>query len=136
MGVQRVATIALEADASQVDAARRFVRRVVADHVDPVTVGDLQLIVSELFTNALEHGSGDCVTVDVEETPTAVGVTVHSTGRADVGPRTDWAVAEPPEITGRGLGIVRELADELVIGRNGSEFVVTAWRSSRDRADV
>lgn len=137
MGAHDTATIVLEADASQVAAARRFVRGCLSDRVDPDMAGDLQLIVSELFTNAIEHGNAETVTVDIEQTATAVGVTVHSAGSsAGVGALADWSVAEPTEITGRGLGIVRQLADEIVIDRERGAFVVTAWRTLRARADA
>lgn len=128
-------TIVLEAEASQVAPARRFVRRMLAGSTDPATLSDLQLIVSELFTNAVEHGVDGTVRVVVHDTPGFVGVTVQSRGPAPaVGESSEWHVAAPTAISGRGLGIVRELADEVVVERIGDDLLVTARRSTHDRA--
>jgi anti-sigma regulatory factor (Ser/Thr protein kinase) len=130
-------SIVLEADVSQVAPARRFVRRVLAESADPGRLGDLQLIVSELFTNAVEHGTDDTVRIDVHDDPTFVGVTVQSRGPAPgVGAAADWSVARPSALSGRGLGIVRELADEVVVERDGDQLLVTARCSTHQRADV
>jgi anti-sigma regulatory factor (Ser/Thr protein kinase) len=127
-------TIVLEADASQVAPARRFVRRMLADATDPATLSDLQLIVSELFTNAVEHGVDGTVRVVVHDTPHFVGVTVQSRGPApQVGEASEWHVAAPTAVSGRGLGIVRELADEVIVERVGDDLFVTARRANHDR---
>ncbi|TDT18680.1 anti-sigma regulatory factor (Ser/Thr protein kinase) [Ilumatobacter fluminis] len=134
MGERAATSITLEAAASQVAHARRFVRRSVED-VDPAVVDDLQLIVSELFTNAVEHGASDTVEVVVAQRPDRVSVTVDSRGPTPgVGPATDWQVADADALNGRGLGIVRELADDLVVERDGEEFIVTATLSLRQHA--
>lgn len=134
MGERAATAITLEAAASQVAHARRFVRRTVED-VDPAVVDDLQLIVSELFTNAVEHGASDTVEVVVAQRPDRVSVTVDSRGPTPgVGPATDWQVADADALNGRGLGIVRELADDLVVERDGEEFIVTATLSLRQHA--
>ena len=128
-------TIVLEAEASQVAPARRFVRRMLTDSADASTLADLQLIVSELFTNAVEHGVDGTVRVVVHDVADFVGVTVQSRGPSPgVGETADWSVAEPTAISGRGLGIVHELADELVVERNGDQLVVTARCATNERA--
>ena len=134
---ERVATsITLEAATTQVAPARRFVRRTVGD-ADFSVVDDLQLIVSELFTNAVEHGSSEAIEVVVTQRPDCVSVTVDSRGPTpDVGPATDWHVAGAEALSGRGLGIVRELADDLVVERDGDAFVVTATKLLRQNADA
>jgi anti-sigma regulatory factor (Ser/Thr protein kinase) len=126
-------TIVLEAEASQVAPARRFVRRMLAESADATTLADLQLIVSELFTNAVEHGVDGTVRVVIHDRPDFVGVTVQSRGPAPgVGETSQWHVAEPAAISGRGLGIVRELADELVVERDGDQLLVTARCATRE----
>lgn len=127
----RGASIVLDADAAEVASARRFVRRVLDGDVDPAVVGDLQLITSELFTNAVEHGAHGEVELSVECDGGTAEVTVRSIGPADVGPAVDWEIAEADSVTGRGLGIVRRLADELIVERNDGAFVVTARRRAR-----
>jgi anti-sigma regulatory factor (Ser/Thr protein kinase) len=120
--------IVLDAVSAEVASARRFVRRALAGEVDPTVVGDLQLITSELFTNAIEHGLHHQVELSVDCHDGTAEVTVRSHGPADVGPATDWEVAHADSITGRGLGIVRHLADELIVERTSDSFVVTARR--------
>lgn len=131
--VERTAmSIVLEADVSQVSHARRFVRR-SADVDDPALTDDLQLIASELFTNAVEHGSGDAVEIIVAVVDHGVCLTVVSRGPTPGVPSaSDWQVAVPDAPNGRGLGIVREIADELVVERDDDRFVVTATLSERE----
>jgi anti-sigma regulatory factor (Ser/Thr protein kinase) len=130
------ATIVLAAEAAEVSTARRFVRRELADGADACVLSDLQLIASELFTNAVEHGAHPEVEVIVEASDDTAEVTVRSGGPADVGPAVGWQVADAESITGRGLGIVRELADELIVERADDAFVVTARCRSRQCADA
>ena len=136
MGERAATSITLEAAVAQVAHARRFVRRTV-DDVDPAIVGDLQLIVSELFTNAVEHGTSEAVEVVVAQRPEWVSVTVDSRGPTpDVGPVPEWRVADAEALSGRGLGIVRELADDLIVERDDEAFIVTATLSLRRRAET
>ena len=90
-------------------------------------VVDAQLIASELVTNAIEHGVGGPVTVVVQRGVDAVAVAIESVGPApDVGAVDDWRVADAEEISGRGLGIVRALADEVAVTRSPGRLVITA----------
>ena len=124
------ATVTLEADTSQVAVARRFVRRALADQVPSDVASDLQLIVSELFTNAIQYGVDHPVSITVEVGPDVAGVTVDSASPApDVGPIDSWEVADETEISGRGLGIVRSLADVVRVERNPDHFLVSARKT-------
>lgn len=123
-------TVVLAAATSQVAVARRFVRQSVAGRVPDEVVADLQLIVSELFTNAVQYGASPTVSVTVEIGPHEAGVTVDSGSPApDVGPVQTWRVADEDEISGRGLGIVRRLADVVRVERDAQRFVVAARRT-------
>ena len=134
-GCEPTTTIVLEADPSQVAPARRFVRRALSDTATPDALNDLQLIVSELFTNAVEHGVDGTVRVAVHQCDDCVGVTVQSRGPApSVSDVETWTVADPDALSGRGLGIVRELADRLSVERRGDEMFVTACCSASDLA--
>ena len=136
MGERAATSITLEAAAAQVAHARRFVRRTVED-ADPAVLDDLQLIASELFTNAVEHGASDAVEMVVSQRHDRVSVTVDSRGPSPgVGPATEWRVADADALSGRGLGIVRELADDLIVERDGDEFIVTATVWLRQRAEA
>jgi anti-sigma regulatory factor (Ser/Thr protein kinase) len=132
MGGTGLMSIVLDADTSQVAAARRFVRRLLGDSVPVDVASDLQLIASELFTNAVEHGGAPTVELVVESTDQYAGVVVASGGPAGgVRPVIDWAVADVDALNGRGLGIVRRLSDEVIVERQPGRFVVTARRSLR-----
>lgn len=127
---QEGATVVLEAATSQVAAARRFVRQVVSGLVPDDVADDLQLIVSELFTNAVQYGLSGQVSVTVDVGPDEAGVTVDSGSPAPhVGPVETWRVADESEISGRGLGIVRRLADVVRVERDTHRFAVAARRT-------
>ena len=120
-------SVTLGASPAEVAAARRFVRRTLTGEVPASVSSDLQLIASELFTNAVEHGDNDVIELTVATDHQGARVTVNSRGVAPgVVSVADWSVADPDSITGRGLGIVRELADEVIVERDGEHLVVTA----------
>lgn len=78
-------------------------------------VGDAQLIVSELVTNAISHTSTSRVGLSVTRHPDWVRIVVTDTSRtvpapAPVAPGTD-------EESGRGLFLVATLADRWAIER-------------------
>lgn len=137
VGGEQTSTLSLRASPTQVVAARRFVRRSLGDSIPASVSRDLQLIMSELFTNAVLFGTGPRVRVTVSRTANFAGVSVDSPGRAqEVGSITEWRVAEPEAIVGRGLGIVRQLADEIAVERGDDHFAVTARRQIRERSDA
>lgn len=122
-------TVVLDAATSQVSAARRFVRQAVSGLVPDDVAADLQLIVSELFTNAVQYGTSSRVSVTVHVGPNEAGVMVDSGSPApDVGSIDTWRVADQSEISGRGLGIVRRLADVVRVERDAERFAVAARR--------
>jgi len=84
-------------------AASRFDSSVCTSARDLVTTA--QLLTSELFTNALDHGEGD-ITLEVTRLPgeLRVGVTDRSTDRPRVRPVTLH------DVRGRGLMILEALA--------------------------
>jgi anti-sigma regulatory factor (Ser/Thr protein kinase) len=95
----------------EVPAAREFVRdtMVRGGWGDSAAVADAVLVVSELFTNAVQHGSG-WVDVDVVVNGDAVRIAVVDDGKGQA-----VMVPEPLPITklsGRGLRIVDALTSE------------------------
>ena len=126
MADRRVMRCELDADLAEVGVARRLVRRNLADVPDALNA-DAQLIVSELITNAVEHGSGDRVVFALRRDHDAVALTVESIGPApNVRGVSDWKVAPADHITGRGLGIVRSIADRVEVSRPNGRLVITA----------
>lgn len=80
------------------------------------TVDRVVLVAGELLSNAVEHGSGD-VAVWWQDTPTGGRLVVSGGGQ----PGADRvnAATHPDTLStrGRGLAIVRELADEITSER-------------------
>lgn len=117
-------------DLANVSAARRFVRANLEGVVPPAVSDDLQLAASELVTNAIVHGAPGLVVVTVDADTTSAAVTVWSRGDAptvDVDPDR-WRVADSDRISGRGLGIVRQLADDVDVVRSDDDLTITVRR--------
>jgi anti-sigma regulatory factor (Ser/Thr protein kinase) len=91
-------------DPSSPAAARKFVTRVLA-HCPPLVRERAILMVSELATNAVQHGRSS-FTVAIDETPEGIRVEVRDKGpgRPEVGAPT------LNDVSGRGLFIVRTLS--------------------------
>ncbi len=126
-------SLRLAPETMNVPVARRFVRqslaRLRARHGADAVTTDLELISSELVTNAIEHGDGRTVDVTVTCDDERVLLQVTSRGNTDqVGPADEWEVADPGSITGRGLGIVRALADAVSVHRRADELRITVER--------
>ena len=119
-----------DVEVADVPVARRFVRRFLTPDVPAEVVSDLELIASELVTNAWAHAAPATVSVGVSVTAGRATVTVESVNSAaslmsDV---TEWKMPAPFERGGRGLGIVRELADDIEIEQRGRNLVIAAHR--------
>lgn len=116
-------------DFADVSAARRFVRSQLVD-IDPAVSSDMQLAVSELVTNAIEHGHADTVIVDISCVDGEVILVVTHPGTTDDLPDVDsWQPAPPEALAGRGLGIVRHLATSVSMRRLGDRVSITVRRS-------
>ena len=126
MTIGHVMKCELRADLAEVGEARRFVRKNLA-HVPDALSADVQLIASELVTNAVEHGRGDRVAFALHCGDDAVDLTVESIGPSpNVGEVDEWEVAPVEHVTGRGLGIVRSIADRVEVTRFDGRLVITA----------
>jgi anti-sigma regulatory factor (Ser/Thr protein kinase) len=91
-------------------------------------VDDLGLIVSELVANSIQHGDGGAIVVRVDpDSGTCFAVTVGSgvgSKRPPMDPAT-WTVAPSDQRSGRGLGIVRQLADEITVALASGRLDIT-----------
>lgn len=74
------------------------------------------LIVSELVTNALRHGGGELMHLEVRLEPTRLTIAVRDTAAALPAARS----AEDDEETGRGLAIVEGVSDEWGVEQLGA----------------
>ncbi|MEM1332946.1 MAG: ATP-binding protein [Actinomycetota bacterium] len=89
---------------------------------DDDRVSDVALVVSELSTNALQHGAGGDVTIRLETEPDGMTVSVAAASTA-------LPVVVPDDVphyrpSGRGLRIVTALVDSLNVTASGSEVEV------------
>ncbi len=119
----------LEAHMANVSAARRFVRSELEGRVPADAVTDLMLATSELVTNAFEHGEPKPVSLTVRSNREEASITVVSAGEGSRVPDVDdWKTAQADRISGRGLGIVREIADDVKVERTGGKVAITVHR--------
>ena len=112
---ERVLVKTLGRHPSEVPAARRFVRAVLAGHP---AAGDAELLACELVTNAVVHADGAAaVTVRVAACGAAVHVEVADDGTGGV---PHWREPAVGAEGGRGFQLVNEIA--------------TRWGFLRDQA--
>jgi anti-sigma regulatory factor (Ser/Thr protein kinase) len=87
-----------------------------AEPVSADGVAALRLVVSELVSNAVQHGTDDGVEVSIDVSD-GEWLQVRVAGRGDPRfPITDvalWTIASSDGVSGRGLGIVRSLAHDV-----------------------
>ncbi len=122
-------TVELEAHMANVGAARRFVRQELEGRVPEEAVSDLMLATSELVTNAFEHGSRQPVRLTVRSATGEASITVVSGSEGGHVPDVaSWVTARADRISGRGLGIVREIADDIDVDRSAGSVAITVHR--------
>lgn len=121
---------AFRAAPSSVRTIRAFVRDTLRHAQAPDTVvADLELVASELAANAIEHGTAPTWSVGVEAGPEWLTMDVTGGVAAPsniVHHPQEWSIAPPDEASGRGLGIVRRLMEEVTVDTVDGEVRVTA----------
>lgn len=121
------------------DEVAKRARRAVQEHcngrVDDAVVDQARLAASELVTNAFEHCTSGIVTLDVSIAGEAVVLTVTSPGSnhaSGIPPVNAWRVSPPTYPSGRGLGMIRRIADEVIVdsgsGPDGRHWQVVSVR--------
>lgn len=119
----------LEAHMANVSAARRFVREILEGRVPDAALRDLTLATSELVTNAFEHGPRQPIRLTVHCDDDEASITVVSRGDAARVPDVEsWTTARADRVSGRGLGIVRQVADDIDVTRSGDGVTITVHR--------
>lgn len=111
------AVMSFDADPRQVETARRVTADVLdeAGVRDRDTIGIVQLLVSEIVTNAIVHGSADSVSMRLscdDRGEVLIEVDDHSSGSPEV------REAGPEDEGGRGMRLVAHLARDW--GRTGT----------------
>ena len=111
------------ADTAEIRAARNLVADEAVDHVGADRAEDVRLVVSELVTNALEHGDGGDAVVEfgVDDGSFVVSVTAESS----VVPDHATNAVSQDQATGRGLQIVARLSESVVVSGQERTVAVT-----------
>lgn len=112
----------------EVATARGFVARLLAGLGRNDVTADLVLATSELVTNAFQHGSSSDVTVRVGIEGHTASVTVDNETVNGAPGDEDWTMAGPLEPDGRGLAIVRAVADRIDVRRDGDRLSINVER--------
>jgi anti-sigma regulatory factor (Ser/Thr protein kinase) len=126
-----------EAVPASARAARQFVSNTLRSHgAASMVITDFALVVSELATNIIEHGDGSDLVIFLDVADSEWwGMEVvggATTAPSHVLEPASWTVAAADEPSGRGLGIVRHLMDEIVTNTTDSQVSI---RCRRRRAD-
>ena len=119
-------------------AARQFITETLRTNgADAQVIKDFVLVVSELATNIIEHGDGSSLVIYLDVTdPRWWEVEVvggAATPPAQLLQPETWTVASADDASGRGLGIVRHLMDEISTGSHDGQVSV---RCRRRRAEA
>ena len=91
----------------------------------------LGLIVAELVANAVEHGRGRWVDVELSIDDSAIEIAVSNQGAADLGDPAGWTTPPAHARAGRGLPLVRALVDDVKWAASQGRLSVRARRSVR-----
>jgi len=117
------------------DARHAVASFLQASAVPTVIVDDLALVTSELVTNALIHPipSDHPIRLDVSVAAAVTLEVAHWGPRSALPPVAAWHPAHPAEPSGRGLGIVRRLCDDVDVRQDGGWTVVSCGRQLPDQ---
>lgn len=119
----------LDVDMRNVGVARRFVGSTLGGLAPDPVIADLTLAMSELVTNAFEHGLAHPVTITARSNPDGASISVRSSDTAGLDENVDaWALTPETAAAGRGLGIVRAVADHIDVSRVDDTLEVTVHR--------
>ena len=124
-------SIVLAAVSGNISVARRFVRSWVSSlRASADVVDDLALLASELVTNAIHHGDNGEVELTIDHDGSMVYMRVTSRGNVErLAPPSAWKVAGVDAVAGRGLGIVKALADSVEVRRHGDRVSIVVAKT-------
>lgn len=117
------------------------VRHAVVEHlaqrgVPSTVIDDIELVTSELVTNAIIHprpvAGAPAIHVHVAITDAIEIVVANNGSVATIPPVTEWRPAPALAPSGRGLGIVRRLCDHVTVEQRDGRAVITCRRRLPD----
>ena len=83
---------------------------------------DLELVVSELATNVIEHTGSPTLTVSISRTSDDWMVAVSDV--TDLGILDDVALPDQTQASGRGLFVVESIVDDIAIVEMGESYAI------------
>jgi len=125
-------SLRFEAVPATARAARRFVSDILRSRgATTEDILDFALVTSELVSNIIEHGDGSTLSLAVCAAPDAWELSVvggRCTADSLVLQPDKWSVARAADSSGRGLGIVRQLMDEISVHTSAGTISVNCRR--------
>lgn len=118
-----------DADHRTLSTVRAALRDWIAVHAGGLPVSgtrsnDIELVVTELAANVIDHSDSPWVDIAVTTAGTGLNVAVAQVGEAPGLPDTTSWSAQTQGDRGHGLRIVGALCDEITIERDGETSVV------------
>ena len=115
--------------------ARKYVGEILRSRAAPEPlIQDFQLVISELVANVIEHDDGSGLAVFYDFTDPQwwdIGVVGGKVRAKDpITPPETWTITGNEQASGRGLGIVRQLMDEILTDMSNSQVSVRCRRRS------
>ncbi len=120
--MRRRVKLELQPNSREGAVARRVASAMLKDdHANAEEAADVELVTSELVTNAVAASSGsDAVQFSMELSEEAIRVSVANAG--DV-PEQNLTPSKPEDVRGRGLAIVRAIGDVAIEHDDGTTTV-------------
>lgn len=120
-----------ESVTSSVRLARRSIAGYLVERgIDASTIERVTLAVSELCTNAVEAAHGESQSFRVEAEVSELGevrcLVANTASLRDLPAPDRWGPSDPMAPRGRGLAIVRNVADDLIVAALDGEVVLEA----------
>lgn len=115
------------ADTSELSGIRRSVRNYISTSGgDDEVAGDLELVVSELATNVLEHTDSHTLTIVLERIDDEWVLDVADVDDLQI--LDDVSLPDQHQVAGRGLFVVASLVDDLRIVEDGGRCALRCRR--------
>ncbi|MET0908921.1 MAG: ATP-binding protein [Ilumatobacteraceae bacterium] len=122
-GVSGALEIRAAADASELSGVRHRIRQFVeGEGGGAALAADLELVVSELATNVIEHTASTTLTVSISRTTDDWVVEVADV--ADLGILDHVVLPDQTQASGRGLFVVESIVDAIAIVENGDSYAI------------
>lgn len=91
----------------------------------PRSADDAMLVVSELASNAVEHGTSRSFELVAEDFGTEVRLTVRNESEQPP-PPAPWPMPQPGSLRGRGLAVVERVSRNVSADFDGAEVEIVA----------